>query len=116
DDVVLIGGTTQVPMVRRQLAAVFGRPIAASAAADLAVLKGAPVLAASHAPVGLPPQPQRPSLNARASGLGPRASELRRRPGRRPLRMVPGCWDYGSMPSRRQLARYVALPEARGLN
>jgi molecular chaperone DnaK len=51
DDVVLIGGTCQVPMVQRSFSALFGRQLTASPSAHLAVVAGAALLAAGLAPV-----------------------------------------------------------------
>ena len=53
DDVVLIGGTTLVPLVQREMSVLFGRRLVPSATANLAVVRGAALLAARHAPVQL---------------------------------------------------------------
>ena len=53
DDVVLIGGTTLVPLVQRELSALFRRKLVPSPTANLSVVRGAALLAARHAPVQL---------------------------------------------------------------
>jgi molecular chaperone DnaK len=53
DDIVLIGGTTMVPLVQREMSSFFGRALVPSPMASLAVVRGAALLAARHAPVQL---------------------------------------------------------------
>jgi molecular chaperone DnaK len=53
DEVVLVGGTTLVPMVQHELAVLFQRQLTPSPTAHLAVVRGAALLAARHAPVEL---------------------------------------------------------------
>jgi molecular chaperone DnaK (HSP70) len=53
EEVVLIGGTTLIPLVQRRLGELFGRKLGAAAEATLAVSAGAAVLAARHADTGV---------------------------------------------------------------
>jgi molecular chaperone DnaK len=50
DEVLLIGGTTMIPLVRRAFAEFFGRAVTAPPHADVAVTMGAAIQTAAHAP------------------------------------------------------------------
>ncbi len=52
-EVVLVGGTTLVPMVQREFQMLFQRHLIPSPNAHIAVVRGAALLAARHAPVEL---------------------------------------------------------------